>query len=252
VRTIPIKFTANGIVVPALFLAHKKIMKTSTIAFSLLFCALASSASAQSEAEHPSERVKRAVEAAYLQAQAQAAEHKPLPKNDLAPEALRKNKVSDPSRIAEQYKEKGFVKEKPTRDLMIFVSTSMPVKALTMLGEQAKAAGGTLIFRGLRKPLGKPGAMEDMAGAIKPAAETGVGIEIDPEAFGRFNVTSVPTFVLAFKEEGCGGEQCATNASALVGDVTLEYALETWVKKGGAVAKLADQYLAKLNGDSVK
>ena len=93
------------------------------------------------------------------------------------------------------------------------------------------------------------GVMQKTMEAIKPAAVTGATIQIDPEAFIRYNVTAAPTFVMASKEEGCeNSETCDSKSYALAGDVTLEYALENWSSRGGVVGKQADVYLQRIEG----
>lgn len=89
-----------------------------------------------------------------------------------------------------------------------------------------------LVLRGMKGALGTKGVMQKTMEAIKPAAVTGASIQIDPEAFIRYNVTAVPTFVMASKEESCeNSETCDSKSYALV-DVTLEYALENWSSRG--------------------
>jgi len=115
-----------------------------------------------------------------------------------------------------------------------------------MLGEQAKVTGATLVIRGMVAPLGTKQAMQKTMEALQPVGATGAKIQIDPEAFGRYNIKVVPTFVIATKEESCAAEQCDTKSFALAGDVTLEYALEQWSNRGGAIGKQADKYLQML------
>lgn len=198
--------------------------------------------------QDPTARVRRAMDEALSQARAQVtAQAKAPERNGLAPAELRKMQGIDPGAIAGRFRETGIGQQKPANDLLIFISTSMPPKALQMLGEQAKQSGAVLVLRGLKGQLGKPGAMQETMKALQPVAATGASIQIDPEAFGRYNVTAVPTFVLADKkEESCGGTQCAVQAYALTGDATLEYVLETWSDRGGRVGQLADMYLSRM------
>lgn len=153
---------------------------------------------------------------------------------------------ADPLAIASAYKAKDIGRQKPQQNLLIFVSTSMPKPALLLLGRQAERAGAIIVLRGLVGTLGQPGAMTETIKAMEPVASTGADVQIDPQQFLTYDVKSVPTFVLAKREEGCVTDQCASSAFSLVGDVSLEYALETWVKRGGRAGKLAEQYLARL------
>lgn len=226
--------------------------------FLVLAVAATSLAAAQTTSPSPAaaspemiERVKAAMDAAYAQAKAQQGANAPG-QGPLAPDQLRQLQKADPAAVAARYKESVKKPEIDEDQLMVFVSTGMPPKALKMLGEQARAAGAVLVFRGLRMPLGKPGALEDMATAVAPLAQTGAELQINPEAFAKYHVTAVPTFVLAAKDEGCQTEQCASKAYALAGDVSLEYALETWSGKGGSVGKKADFYLGRIEKSRTK
>lgn len=123
---------------------------------------------------------------------------------------------------------------------MIFISTSIPQRTLELLGNQAVKTGAVLVLRGLVGKLGTSTAVEETMRAIQPAAMTGAAIQIDPRQFSAYNVTVVPTFVIAKREEGCANpDQCTSNAYALAGDVSLEYAPETWVNRGGEAGRLA-------------
>ena len=203
----------------------------------------------QQPPEDPIARSRRIIDEAMAQsAQAKTAKDRleQRPHWGPSPADMRKMKGADPMAIAERYREAGVGQPKPTNALMIFISTSMPMKALTMLGTQAKQAGGILILRGLKGRLDKPGALKETIAALQSVAETGVDIQIDPKAFQQYDVTAVPTFVMASNEEGCRDEVCSAEAFRLVGDTTLAYALEHWVNQGGRAAVLAEQYLRKV------
>ena len=204
----------------------------------------------QAQEQDPTLRTRQAIEQAMSQARTmQANQLANGPKSGLDVAELRKMKTSDPAELAARYQATGVGERPPSPDLMVFISTSMPAKALTLLGEQAKATGAVLVLRGMKGALGTKGVMQKTMEAIKPAAVTGATIQIDPEAFIRYNVTAAPTFVMASKEEGCeNSETCDSKSYALAGDVTLEYALENWSSRGGAVGKQADVYLQRIEG----
>lgn len=197
--------------------------------------------------QDPMVRTRQAIENAMTQGQMmQSNAAKAGPKTGLSVEELRKMKGVDPSALAAKYQSSGVGQKPATQDLMVFISTSMPKKALVMLGEQANATGAVLVLRGLKGALGTKGVMQKTMEALQPVAATGAKIQIDPEAFGRYNVTAVPTFVIATKEDSCANEQCDSKSYALAGDVTLEYALEQWSNRGGAIGRQADMYLKRL------
>ncbi len=168
------------------------------------------------------------------------------PKSGLSIEELRKTKGVDPSALAARYQSSQIGTVPAQQSLMVFISTSMPIKALVMLGQQAHATGAVLVLRGLRGALGTKMAIQKTMEFLQPVAATGANIQIDPESFGRYNVTVVPTFVIATKEDSCSTDQCDTKSYSLAGDVTLQYALEQWSNRGGAIGSQADMYLARL------
>ena len=211
------------------------------------FCYSQTNAGADGD-QDPQIRSRQAIENAIAQARTmQASQNKASDRNGLSPQELRKTQGVDPGKLASKYQGTFNDIKKLTPDLMVFISTSMPKKALVMLGEQAKAAGAVLVLRGMKGVLGTKGVMEERTKALQPIADTGAAIQIDPEAFGRYQVTAVPTFVIATKEESCGTEMCDAKSYALAGDVTLEYALEQWSSRGGAIGKQADMFLHRIN-----
>jgi len=159
---------------------------------------------------------------------------------------LRRQQAVDPAELASQYREVIKAQRPAGPDLMVFVSTSLSVQTLKRLAIQTKQAGGIMVFRGITGGLGKQ-AFNEWVTRLKPVIETGASIQIDPESFGRYNVSVVPTYVIALRsEKNCGAESCAAESSALAGDVTLAYALEKFSSNGGRFGKVADSYLARL------
>jgi len=197
--------------------------------------------------QDPIARTQQAIERAMSQAQAmQQADRKSGPKAGLSFGELKKMNGVDPLSIANKLQASGVGQVPAKQELMIFVSTSIPQKALVMLGREAKATGAILIMRGLVSPLGTKGAMQKTMEALQPIGATGAQIQIDPEAFSRYSVKAVPTFVIATKEESCASDTCDSKSYSLAGDVTLEYALEQWSGRGGAIGRQADVYLQRL------
>jgi len=160
----------------------------------------------------------------------------------------KKGETPDPSAIADEVR-KQYMNQRPGEDLLIFVSTSLPPETLKRLGEQAAKAGGVLMLRGFKGGL-KKGALGETMRAMRPIIETGAGVQIDPEAFSRFEISAVPTFVLAAPEPGCQPTEeqpkCAWQAAKLSGDVSLDYALEHWVRRGGRAGSIAQKYLDRM------
>ncbi|WP_038059168.1 type-F conjugative transfer system pilin assembly protein TrbC [Thiobacillus denitrificans] len=118
-----------------------------------------------------------------------------------------------------------------SRDVLyVFVSLSMPKASLIQLAKDVNKAGGMIAFRGFHN-----NKMSEMQKALKFLADEGItDMTIDPDGFKRYNVTAVPTYVVARVKENaertpsCGATgQCnGADYIAVAGDVTLDYALE--------------------------
>lgn len=111
----------------------------------------------------------------------------------------------------------------------VFVSFSMGEKAILNLAEEAKTYGATLVLRGF-----KEGSFRKTVAALsKIILKTGQGILIAPELFSLFEITSVPTFILA-KESSHQflDPHKMPLHDRLRGHVSLRYVLETFSKEG--------------------
>ncbi len=95
---------------------------------------------------------------------------------------------------------------RPLENILIFISFSMPKECLKNLYEESKVTGAALILRGL-----KNNSFKETADIIK---ELEIVAQIDPELFEKYQIRTVPTFVLIDQEEPV----------VLKGNVTLSYA----------------------------
>jgi len=121
--------------------------------------------------------------------------------------------------------------------LSVFVSLSMPRGNLELLVAEAERTGATLVLRGMAER----SISRTMLAVQKLIGSRQVAWAIDPEAFSRFQVESVPVFVLTrqgARFEGCGDEACFSQDDyvRLSGDVSIAYALD-------AIERLAPQFL---------
>ncbi len=116
--------------------------------------------------------------------------------------------------------------------LSVFVSLSMPRGSLEFLVAEAERTGATLVLRGMvDRSISKT-----MLAVQKLIGPRRVAWAIDPDAFARFRVESVPVFVLTRQgarvkgsgDEGCGDEACFSQDDyvRLSGDVSITYALD--------------------------
>jgi conjugal transfer pilus assembly protein TrbC len=133
--------------------------------------------------------------------------------------------------------------------LLVFVSFSMPEAALSRLTDQAARSGATLVTRGFVN-----GSLQQtVARTQRLIGQRKVGFQIDPQAFDRFAVSAVPTFVLlraAAMPEPCAAGTCFPTASyvSVAGDVSLDYALEFFKRSAPSFNQEAGAFLSKMRG----
>ena len=176
-----------------------------------------------------------------------------MPSGNVMPDVstLMGNRGVDPAKLAQQFgreKIESFGEDRVYR-LMVFVSLAMPVESLKRLGRDVKKVGGVLVLRGFRFGI-EPGNWEKSIEAMKPVAETGVELQINPALFEQFQVKMVPTMVLSpegIADKGCSEGRCPASRLAIIsGDVTLDYALNTLIDRKDSIGRLARQMSDKL------
>lgn len=129
--------------------------------------------------------------------------------------------------------------------LYIFISFSMGEKALLNIAHEAKRFGAIMILRGFKDESYLKTAQSLQNMIIK----TGQGVLIDPELYALFNITTVPTFVLARPFNLAAVERTQTPFhDKMQGHVSVRYVLETFANKGD----LKDEAHALLKRGSFK
>lgn len=135
---------------------------------------------------------------------------------------------------------------KPASTIRIFVTLDMPADSLRLLAAQAARIGAPLVLRGL-----KDRSMRATLAAIGRITGTGNGgWLIDPDAFTRFAIDKAPTFVVT--EEVSTGPSCTGACRAgedwisIAGDVSVDYAIETILRRKPALARRLQPLLARL------
>jgi type-F conjugative transfer system pilin assembly protein TrbC len=114
-------------------------------------------------------------------------------------------------------------------ELYIFVSFSVGAKALLNLAHDAKRFGATLVLRGFKEG----SYLKTVQALHKIILKTGQGVLIDPELYKLFNITAVPTFILAKPFTLNPTERIQTPIhDKLQGHVSIRYALEQFEKEG--------------------
>ncbi len=133
--------------------------------------------------------------------------------------------------------------------LLVFVSLSMPRPTLQRLVDQAARAKASIVLRGFAN-----GSLRDTVAQVQGLIGTRqVAVQIDPQAFDRYAVTRVPTFVLVrdgTRPVACASGSCAPADSFLrtSGDVSLDYALEHMRRSAPGFGPPADTFLKRIKG----
>ena len=136
--------------------------------------------------------------------------------------------------------------------LIVFVSLSMPPESLKPLLRDVSRAGGVAVFQGF--PDNSVKAFTAGLAKVLDDKETHRAIGIDPRLFRAFNVTTVPQIVAVSSDfDVCDGFNCATQVPThdrISGNVTLQYALETFAEGHGPGAAVAAVALKRLKASA--
>ena len=128
----------------------------------------------------------------------------------------------------------------------------MPAASLAALVKDVTKSGGVVVFRGF--PDNSPKAFGAAMLQFVKQGQSTRGIGIDPRLFRAFNVTVVPTYVVASRDfDLCDGFSCVTAVpphDRMTGNLTTDYALAQFVAGGGPGATAARVYLAQLRKGS--
>lgn len=131
---------------------------------------------------------------------------------------------------------------------IVFASLSMPPAALKQMIADTARAGGIVVFRGF--PNNDMKAFAASLGKIVERQNDFANIGIDPRLFRAFNVEAVPTYVAVSSDfDLCAGFSCQTRVppyDRMTGNVTVEYALDSFRHGNGPGARVAAVGLANL------
>jgi len=124
---------------------------------------------------------------------------------------------------------------------IVFASLSMPPKALRQMIADTSKAGGIIVFRGL--PNNSLKAFTTALSKVVTEQDQLSNVGIDPRLFRAFDVKAVPTYVAVSSDfDLCAGFSCQTKVppyDRLVGNVSVEYALEQFADGNGPGARIA-------------
>jgi type-F conjugative transfer system pilin assembly protein TrbC len=127
-------------------------------------------------------------------------------------------------------------RSKQESELYVFVSTSMPKPLLKTYASEAKKYGGVLVFKGLPSGSFKELAVLVAELTIDPVgtkdANNSLGLQIDDEAFDRFEVSAVPTIILSTTSEYQPHKTTQVIYDKITGNVGIKYALEQFSSSG--------------------
>ncbi len=151
----------------------------------------------------------------------------------------------DIEEIAKRYAQKADARK--SDDLMVFVSFSMPKESLKKLIASTNRVGGVIVLRGFVN-----NSYKDTALALHALGESSGNVVVNPNAFVKYKVTSVPAVVLAkpdsidmVDDEGCA---LPNTYAAIAGDVSLDYAIRELSTRAKDFESLAGRYLRQLTG----
>ena len=128
--------------------------------------------------------------------------------------------------------------------LYIFVSSSMPKPLLKNYIKETNKYGGVVVFKGLPNGSFKEltSLIIELTGTKNGELEQNPSMQIDDEAFDRFNITSVPSIVLAKEEEYIPNQSLNITYDKISGNVGVKYALEEFAKSGELHKQAAESF----------
>lgn len=128
-----------------------------------------------------------------------------------------------------------------------FASLSMPPASLKQMVHDTARAGGIVVFRGF--PGNSMKAFATELGKVVDARDFAT-IGVDPRLFRAFDVQTVPTYVVVSSDfDPCSGFHCTTPLppyDRLIGNVTVRYALDSFVDGNGPGARVAAVALSNM------
>lgn len=130
--------------------------------------------------------------------------------------------------------------------LLLFVSLSMPQDSLTAYADQAEQAKATIVIRGVKDR----SMRRTMEAVQKIIGERKVAWVIDPTAFDRFDVTTVPTVVLtaaSLAGASCSTRECTAPDSfaKVAGEVPIDHSLQEIQRRVPALNSAAAPYIKR-------
>lgn len=123
--------------------------------------------------------------------------------------------------------------------VLVFVSMSMPRQSLISTLRDANKIRASVVMRGLVHNSFKE-TFQEIAGLVKEAG--GGGIELNPQAFKRFHIESVPAVVVISPDNSCLNQQTCDRIrdyDVMAGNIPLSAALKEICDRGVAAPEEA-------------
>ena len=122
--------------------------------------------------------------------------------------------------------------------LYVFITLGMKIQNIHALLVEAKRYHAQVVIRGLKND----SFLETASFIREIAKEESEGVVIDPNLFRKYNIQTVPTFILA---KDCGlfeSSKCDSAYDQLEGNISIKYALEK-MRAGGDLGAEAKELL---------
>lgn len=148
--------------------------------------------------------------------------------------------------LARRYEQRAQARK--TDDLMIFVSFSMPAASLKRIVAQGRQVGASVVLNGF-----KNNSMKETTQAIQNLGEGRGHVVVNPNAFAKYRIRSVPAVVLTKPNasDHLDAEGCALpdTYASVVGDVSLDYSLDTIARRDARFTEVATRFANQVRGD---
>lgn len=156
--------------------------------------------------------------------------------------------AGDPAELAKLFNEaKRGETHQDAAPVMMFASTSMPRESLLSMARASRKAGVPIYIRGLPHGMTGTGLKRSLE-ALRPYVEAGADLQVHPEMFTYYKVRAVPAVVVTSQPKiGCTDDTCAASYVKVVGDVTLQYALDQVAPRTDEIGQVARKTLARVN-----
>jgi conjugal transfer pilus assembly protein TrbC len=156
--------------------------------------------------------------------------------------------AGDPAQLANLFNEQQRGEtHQDASPVMMFASTSMPRESLLSMARASKRAGVPIYIRGLPHGMTGPGLRRSLE-ALRPYVEAGADLQVHPEMFSYYKVRAVPAVVVTSQPKmGCTDASCAASYVKVVGDVSLQYALDQVAPRTDEIGLAARKVLARAN-----